>query len=305
MFKKIGISVVAGCIFIFAYCFTLASSSVWVNYVESFVDPAIVIFYALLITTLFFNLVNIHKYRTTVTMFREHLPLVIKINLSSTILWAATFYCLKYLNPAVFMALLFGVVPVATAILTLHQDKPTQVRKVEFYFSGLLFLLLASISLNHLLVAADKKVALASLVLAAVGGCFSAYTNVLSRQFADLKYTASHVLAVRFYLITLVAFLVIIFSPLSFTLSLKIYFDIVLVAALSLMLPLFLLQKGIERLDTVLVSFIIPFVPVFTFFIQMVNPQYAFSKINFTLILLLTVAIIVSAAIKGRLSIKN
>ncbi len=70
------------------------------------------------------------------------------------------------------------------------------------------------------------------------------------------------------------------------------------VAVLSFILPLFLLQKGIERVDPMFVSFLSPLIPVIAFSLEMLSDRYVFDPIELCLLIALAMVIIAAAIVK-------
>ena len=142
------------------------------------------------------------------------------------------------------------------------------------------------------------------MALAVISGGFGAFTIIYLRRFAELKATAGVVLSIRFYLVLLCSLLLLFSMNIEFALPAKLYLWVVLVAILSVAIPMLFFQKGLEKIDPVFVAFIAPFVPLITFFIMLINPANPFSWIEFCLLIALTIVIIISVLVKGRLSSK-
>ena len=143
---------------------------------------------------------------------------------------------------------------------------------------------------------------LLGMIIAFFSSFFAAWTVILSHQLAHAGVSTTETLSQRFYALWLVAGVALIIFPesLSFSYSMIIHFIpiVLVVAILSFILPLFLLQKGIERVDPMFVSFLSPLIPVMAFSLEMFSGRYVFDPIELCLLIVLAMIIVIATIVK-------
>ena len=135
-----------GCGFILLDCLMIALSSIFAGQVEKTIDPLILTFYTFCVAGLFFNALNIRKLSALKRMILQEKKLILLINIITAIMWLSFFYSLKYIEPAISVAIFFGTAPITATLITLKQPKSKKRQLAEFFFSFLIALLLVAIS---------------------------------------------------------------------------------------------------------------------------------------------------------------
>ena len=69
---------------------------------------------------------------------------------------------------------------------------------------------------------------------------------------------------------------------------------IMMVTIMGVLIPMYLLQKGIQYCETFIVMMSLCFIPVFTFFFQLLDPRLTWSSLIFTGVCLLLILVILS-----------
>ncbi len=293
--------VMLGCLFVLLYAVMSAISFVVVGKVEQTLSPMTLAFYSFIISAVFFNVASLRNFSNIIKMFKQHYRLIILMNISTAILWLATFYGLRYLDPAIFSGLVFGFVPISATLLTANQPKTKPIKRTEFIFSVALLLILILLAIDDFLKQTSLMREVLSITFAMVGGLTAAHVTILARRLSQLGYKAMEVLSIRFYLLIIVALLMVPVIGLEVLLPRHHYYAVVSIAAISVAIPLYCLQKGIERIDAVFVTLIMPFVPMLTYVVQLTVFRVPFSWTEFILLLALSATILTSIIIKGHL----
>lgn len=291
---------IIGAVFVFCYCLMTASSAVLVNYSEKVINPLSVSFYSFLFSMLLFNLINFRDLAVIKSLYAKHFNLVVIFNITTGIMWGAVFYSLKYLNPDIFVAIFFGTNPIVTVLLTLNQPKSTQIRRAEFIFAVILCAILIVLIANNFYLEHDKYIKILCVGLAMLSASMGAVTNIVAHKLAALRFPATVVLSQRFHLLIILSAILLFCLHIDWILPISHYFTILLVALASLALPLFFLQKGLEKTDPVFVSLVTPFVPVITFFITLLEPDIQFDGIKLLMLSLLSITILLSVVLRRR-----
>ena len=304
MQKKTMRPIFVGWLFVITYCVVTAASSVIVNYSEVMILPVILLAYSFLISAIYFNVINIRKYHSIVKMYKSNFGLVVGLNIATAITWAATFSGLKYSQPDIFVGLAYGFLTICITLLTISNKKAWSLIKIELIFAALIFLVMVLLVVDDFYVAANISTVLVSIFAALIMAIAGAFGIIYQHQLARLKYSATQVLAIRFNLLVIISLFILLAVSHVSTTIISYWYLIILVALSSVMLPLYFLQKGIERIDPVFVTFIIPFVPIMTFVLELFNPKFQFSWVELILLGSLTIILLSASWFKIKLMSK-
>lgn len=208
-------------------------------------------------------------------------PLML-LNMASIITFMGFYFALKYIEPAIVSSLEMGIGPLFILLLAAFQK--TAVRQKQWYIAIGTFIACTVLISAVLLGESGVKMQLSlevilgifSSLLCGVGAVFC---SIYSKQLNELGWTSSMILAKRYIGIIIISFL--------FTYDLVIpYFKanitwILLITVLGVMVPMYLLQKGIQYTNTFIVMMSLCFIPVFTFAFQLLDVRIQFSGLTF------------------------
>ena len=292
----IGITSVIG------YCVVTALSSLVISASEQTYGPLLVTFSSITVTIIWFNGLQLMRISRLREVYLNHSRGIFLLNMTTAMMWIGTFLALDSLNPDVFTAILLGGLPVFIFIITSASSAWNKARCLELLFTIAIAGLLFMISYHELALSNYSSEILLGMIIAFFSSFFAAWTVILSHQLAHAGVSTTEILSQRFYVLWLVAGLALCIFPASFSFvhSMIIdYFPIAIaVAILSFILPLFLLQKGIERVDPMFVSFLSPLIPVMAFTLEMFSDRYVFDPIEMCLLIALALVIIGAAIVK-------
>ena len=174
--------------------------------------------------------------------------------------------------------------------------------RIELVFTIVIAGLLFLVGYHELNVSDYSSEIIRGMLIAFFSSLFAAWTIIFSHRLAHAGVSSTETLSQRFYALWLVAgmLLCIFLESLSFSFSmLKNYVPIaIFIAILSFILPLFLLQKGIERVDPMFVSFLSPLIPLMAFSLEMFSDRYVYDPIELCLLLALALVIVAAAIFK-------
>jgi len=289
-----------GSLYIVLYCFTSASSFVIVDQLEHAVPPMTLAFYAFLVTTIFFSILCVRNRKDLIGKIKRDTGLVLKMNIATTYMWISTFYAVKFLSPSLFLSIFLGVAPIIVLLLTINSPHAKKERYYDIGFAFLLAATLLALIVDEIFYLQQFAHVAFYILLAISSGIAGGFTLIYARQLSLKKFSAMQVLAVRFYLIILTSFFFIIYTQRSLSVPQGLFIYVTVIAGISIALPLYLLQKGLEKIDALHVAFITPLIPVISYFLQLIEPDYRFIWDEFILIVVLTLVIIASAAVKGQ-----
>mgnify|MGYP005996432457 CR=1 FL=1 len=290
----------AGTFLVFMFCIITALSTIAVTEIELTYGPLMVTFFSITITILWFNAFQLKNTKRIRLLCVQHRIALIWLNISTAIMWITTFFALQSLPPDVFTAILFGGIPVCIFILTCKNTQSSRVKKIELLFTLIIASLLFLIGYHTLSASHFSTTAISGIALTFVTAFSGAWTIILSHRFAQTGYSATEILSQRFYGLWLFSGGLLFFFPTSAALIVGFLPFSVVIAALSFIIPLFLLQKGIERVDPMMVSFLSPLIPIFAFFMEMFAGRFSFDGLELILLVLLAITVITAAVAKLR-----
>lgn len=218
-----------------------------------------------------------------------------KLNIASVITFMGFYFALKYIEPAIVSSLEMAIGPLFILLLTFFQRKAVQksqwaIAVATFMACGIL---ITAVLLGQSGVAMQLSMEVILGILASmICGIGAVFCSVYSKQLNELGWTSSMVLAKRYIGIILISFL--------FTYDIIIpYFKdniiwILAITIVGVMLPMYLLQKGIQYTNTFLVMMSLCFIPVFTFIFQLFDTRIEVSFITLGGVLLLFICGILS-----------
>jgi drug/metabolite transporter (DMT)-like permease len=215
---------------------------------------------------------------------------LLKLNLASVLAFMGFYFALKFIEPAIVSSLEMGLGPLFVISLALTQRQIVAKEQWGIALGTLLacFLLIISIFNGNSGVQMNQNI---NTILGVIASVFCGLGAVLCTNYSKLLssagWTSSMILTHRFYGIVL----------LSFIFTYDILFDyiftnvqwILLVTIAGVLIPMYLLQKGIQYCETFLVMMSLCFIPVFTFFFQLFDPRLSWSTTTLLGVILLFV----------------
>lgn len=301
---------VYGIIYAFLYCLMSAISMVLIGHYEQNISPFKLSFYTFLIAALFFNVLVVPKYAQFANKIKPHDKLILLINIATVTAWITTFYSLKFVEPSVVIAIIFGIIPVASILFSLKQASVKNLHKQDVLFAALIALVVTMIIVYYVFVSYHLPIAIRypiylSLFLAVVSGVGTAWCMVYMKALSLHGFSAMQVMSMRFFLMIFLTALLMWHDQMTFSLNRADFLIVTLVAFLTAILPLFLFQKGIENTTPVNISFIMPLQPVITYALQMIEGRFNLSLPLLSLIILLSITILISAYYKTHRTISG
>lgn len=257
---------------------TSVSQVFYANQVQA-VHPFLFTGISFFITALYFQLFAL-KQKTKVNWKEDKKPLL-KLNIASAITFMGFYFALKYVEPAIVSSLEMGIAPLFILILMLIQRKKISVKKWMISIGTLVacFILIGGIISGKSGVASQiSSEMLIGIIASILCGIGAVYCSEYSRELSNRGWTSSMILSKRYIAIILISFI--------FTYDLIIpYFVehiiwILIVTFGGVLIPNYLLQKGIQYTNTFLVMMSLSFIPVFTFFFQLFDTRLQFSFVT-------------------------
>lgn len=258
--------------------------AVAVNKLEATGDPFTIVFFTFLFTTVFFTLINLPSIREFCSNLRHSPKQLVVINIVSVVIWLGVFWSLKYLNPAESLCVYMSMTPIATLLFTTKLKNIGQHKKDIFY--GLAIIILLSILvLDTVYLVPNKWFVFLGVIFGLAAGITGAFYNVFSQKMHKNNFTATQVLAMRFYLLLIISLVMSVHgNMLMATLHNISWITFLGLALLSSVLPLFFKQQAIIFIGAQKISYVMPFTPVAAYGIELLTGAYKFNPSVFILV---------------------
>lgn len=262
-----------GVVYIAAFLFMANANAVFSGNLLQSLHPFTFLFWSFFVTSTFFiiRLVATKGLGALAIRPGSGWPLLV-LNATSALNWIGYFCALRFIEPAIVSAIMGGLGPVSTIVLerlVRQRRLPTSTYAAA---AGILVGagLLAWASLSGLsgLRAVSISDSLIGLAAATIGGASQALNTIATRQLGDRGWTATHIMAHRFYLLILVAAVLALTGPgLSIDTSLQAGY-VAIATVLGVIAPLWLLQRGILVSEPFTVAALLSLAPVLTYLFQ-------------------------------------
>lgn len=232
------------------------------------------------ITAIYFSFFT--RKRKLVNVWKGNIKDIVKLNAATVITFMGFYFALKYVESAIVSALEMGIGPLFVLIVAFFAKE--SIPRVQWAialgtFIACTILIVAVIS-GKSAVQMDLTLPVIVALIASVGcGIGAVLCTIYSKRLSEAGWTTSMILANRYYGIIL----------LSFSATFDIFFNyfsgniswILAVTVIGVMLPMYLLQIGIQYCSSLIVMMSLCFVPIFTFFFQLFDPRLSWSPISF------------------------
>lgn len=235
---------------------------------------------------------------------RETWLYLLFVNLTTAGNWFGFFFAVKYIEPAMSATLINSVMPLATigvAVVVLGKRR-TDAYELVSAFTLLVAMLGAAtvvFSGNSGRTAADPQHELLGVAMSFLCGLSIALNTVVSKKLNTLGVSPSAIMAFRFVLLLLVSFAVVDRSNLV-AVAREFHAEILVVALVGNLIPLFALQYGIKLLNPVTVVFLNGLGPLANLVVQTASGLYALSLASLASIGFSTIAILLGAYFSNR-----
>lgn len=256
----------AGFAFITVYVLATAYSAVFLNVRLHNAPAHLIAFSTFAISWLFFLALNRGRVRDLVPVWSESKTELLVINLSTTLSWLGMFWCLKFVSASVQTLVYTAAVPLASVLLGRQWNAMPASGRIAV--SAILISGLLIAYTNPALLAASPPSQLAGVALA-LGAGFCGAVYIVWSGALQRKHTLSSndMLCLRFPMLVLVGG-VLSLGELSRLADAEFLGKTLLLAAMLVMLPSYLLQQSILKIGGVRTSILLPLVPAVAMLIE-------------------------------------
>ncbi|PWU19550.1 MAG: hypothetical protein C5B49_05590, partial [Bdellovibrio sp.] len=267
-----------GLLLVTIFVFAGAFQEVYLGNIVQRRDPVLVMFCTFLIAFLFFNGVGnrtvFSKVRKSASLWKD----VLLMNFTTALSWFGFVLALQELEPAIVSVICFSLGPVLTALLNSTFRPGRILLRVEVLSSlGMTFSVLFLVATAVMGTTGVGKINSIQAFLGiawAVSSAFGIMGNTFySKRLSAKGMSASETMAVRFPLLLVLGVATLIKSKTAVPLDGHFFLEVLLLSVSTVIIPLYLLQLGIESIEPITVSLVMSLTPVVTYFLQLFDSR--------------------------------
>ncbi len=275
-----------GYLYIAFYCVFNALSFVFISILGNAHGQAQSIIYIFSLGILLFNLFCFKNLQLLYLKVGKKFRAVLGLNITTAISWLASFYALRFIDPANMLCIGMAVIPITTFFIVtpIKEYKANIATLLSILFVIFSMLLIIHENVQELTVPMMGSNIFWGILISVVGGIFGAAIGTYSEVLSKAKFQVKEILAVRFYLLVLTSILISIYNK-TFEFNWQTLQLFSVSAVIIVFLPLIIYQKAIQHLGSLTVSILISFTPILAYFMQLTLHKYRFSAGGFGAIL--------------------
>ena len=242
------------------------------------------LFWGFLITTLFF-FIRLSLSHGLAALKIPHTSFIglITLNIASSISWIGYYWALKFIEPAIVSALMGCIGPLFILMAGFISTRSISINQA-FTSVGIIVgtavLSWASIANLSAVKNVTEHNVLFGLGAAFIGGLGQVMTTLSTKSLAKQNWNASQIMAHRFYLLTVISGIAALSSTGLLLESLDSILSVGAVSILGILIPLWLLQKGIIICSPFTVSVLLSLGPLMTLLFQGFDSRLLWSNMS-------------------------
>ncbi|MDN3609763.1 DMT family transporter [Vibrio ostreicida] len=261
-----------GALFVLAFLLMANANAVLSGWLLQTLHPFTLLFWSFLATSVFFLLrLRITQSSKATRISRDSIRPLLLLNIASSLSWIGYYFALRYIEPAIVSALMGGIGPlfvVLSGLILLQAMSLRQVVTSTGIIIGAIVLAWASVSEQSAVQNVSQTHIVVGLVAALIGGFGQVLTTLSTKRLADKNWDASQLMAHRFYLLIAVSGFAAFNGPSLTVQTIPDLFGLLLVGIFGVLVPLWLLQKGIINSSPFTVSVLLALGPLMTLCFQ-------------------------------------
>lgn len=253
-------------IYSFLYVLVNSCAAVLIQKLYYSISPLFSLLVTATIATVFFNLLNIHSLKKMYSACWKEKRLWFGVMVTILVMWNCSMIGPGLIGAALYNFLYFAFVGMLGFMSLALKD--FEKNRIKLYF-GLCILLLLIIVIGSEFYYFSTKTTLIGILLGLIGGAVTFLYFKQSQAITKrMHLTPTQILAVRFYLTIIVTFVILPHGSFIQYSTVNNFSHLLLLAALSLIIPLFFQQKGLEKISSEQYSIIVSLCPVVSAILQ-------------------------------------
>jgi len=277
-----------GIILVLCYISIAGTANIFLaNYLKKY-DQFLITAICFTCANIYFFIINLNALNKVYIVCKTYYKDFITLNIYTTANWLAFYFSLSVLDPIVSITIIHIVGVICSNLSSKYFKNYTYL-----YIIAILLLFIHSIGQQAHNIFSISTVIFA-LILAHISGVCVFKTTELSKRFHTIGLSTNQVLLIRFYTLIIICLIKVSCSK-TFYFNLQFYdiFIIILIGFLSIIMPVYLLQKAytMAKIDNIMLT--LSFAPVFVLFLQFLD-----TSIDFSILVAFSVLIASIASVK-------
>ncbi|WP_323640454.1 hypothetical protein [Pectobacterium polonicum] len=295
MTSKINVS---GRTYILGYCIFGAAIDVLLSGLLQSINLFVLLFWTFTLTWLGFFLASILFFPVKLKTVIRSYKIIILLNISTLGSWLGLFIGLKLTEPSIMVAIIFGLSPIISVLIEIYNRSVIGVKNIvisvllAFIITLLMILAVKGQRFNPF--DSDLLFALAlGLVCIVTSICLTTGTYI-AKSLSKRAFNAVNVQSFRFPLLICVCYAMLLSEGILATTQSDFWMYLPIIVILGNILPLWMLQKGIEVTSALTTNIIINISPCITLLLEMFDPSIAYSNMKLSVLLMLLLVMLIA-----------
>lgn len=281
------------------------ANAVYLGNLTQGVPPALLSFYYGLVAFLFFLLLRCRSLGVITANTRKSISDVIGLNVVTMGNWIGYIFALKYLEPAITVAIIVGTGPIFIILLGRYLRPHGRIYRGEQGSAlGILFSLFLLVYLTHSGKTGIGPLSAIGFLIGIFGsitsGVAMAATTIYLKNLTEQGWKAFDIMIVRFFLLIFVAFLFCLQQSVSLRLEATQWPFVLLAAATGAIIPLSLFVVGLEKTEPITATILLATGPIFTLLFQFFDHRIIWSYHTLISILILITVVFLGSWVRVR-----
>lgn len=274
----------AGTLLVLTFLIMANANAVFSGWLLQSVSPFTLIFWGFLSTSIFFgSKLALFKGKSALNIPKKSYINLVSLNIASGISWIGYYFALRSVEPAIASALMGCIGPLYILAINFYRKESLLINQIVTSIGialGTAILSFASIFDYSAVQNTSSSEALLGLAAAFMGGVGQVITTLSTKRLVNQGWGADGIMAHRFYFLIVVAFF---FAIENNDLIVRDHFDFFAISVVSffgILLPLWILQKGIILSSPFTVSVLLSLGPLITLLFQSLDSRLVWSNIT-------------------------
>lgn len=272
-----------GFLYLILWCLISAVARVYLSDILQKIDPFVLCFYVFLITVSFYSLISFFMSNTLGPRIQKNKYNIILINISTFGCWFFIIYPFKYMDPTIVSSLVLCINPVYTSILSRYfynknNNKSSNIILLYgFIFVSIYMVILSYFGLASIKLSSRFHLSISTIFIL-VSSFFLFINTIISKKLLLSGFNPVENNTIRFWLLVLLSFTIGQFMHISFKIDFQIMKLLIYVSFIYAIIPLYLIQLIIRRLEPITITSFTPLMPVVIFVMESIHPRFHLSE---------------------------
>lgn len=289
---------ISGQNYILGYCILGAAIDVLLSGLLQSINLFVLLFWTFTFTWLGFLLVTLVFIPVKLNVLFKNYKLIALLNISTLGSWVGLFIGLKWTEPSLMVAIIFGLSPIISILIEIYNKNVIDIKNI------LITVLLAFIVAVLMMLAVEGQrfnpfdsdlifLLALSLVCLVTSACLVMGTYI-SKQLSKREFNAANVQSFRFPLLIYVCYFLLPSEGALASVQSSFWGYLPIIVILGNMLPLWMLQKGIELTSALTTTIMINITPCITLLLEFFDPSIAYSNMKLLVLVMLFLVMLIA-----------